>query len=399
MHLADLDVPVHHPLPQNFHGFVGATPQTFEIFNETRLAASTPWPVLLLGETGTGKELLARAIHDYSERRTGPFVAVNCGALTPQLAASELFGHEKGAFTGADVRREGAFAQANGGTLFLDEVGDLPQETQAALLRVLETGQFRPLGVDRARAVSVRLVAATHRHLEDESAFRSDLFHRLDGWTIRVPPLRARPGDVVAIAEAMLRELAPGCAFDPSARAALTEHPWPGNVRQLRNTIRRASRRRRSKLITVDDLRLEQRLTAQQASRRVLRRALEKHWGNLRATAAALGISDRTLRRRLEGVGLELATERRRGRLLRYRRDLQLVIEEGSPSRAAAALDESAQAFSYRYHNQERRLQALIKDAKDLAHVAAAVGLEVHELEDLLQARAIARKVAGHASR
>lgn len=395
MQLSDLDARVHPQAPENFHGFVGASPQTLEIFNEVRIAASTDWPVLILGETGTGKELLARAVHDYSDRRDRPYVAINCGSLTPQLAASELFGHVKGAFTGALQDREGAFQRAKGGTLFLDEVGDLPPETQAALLRVLETGQFRPLGSDRPVAANVRYVAATHHALEDAKAFRLDLFHRLDGWTVRVPPLRHRPSDIVPIAQALLRSLAPQASFDPGALSALTDFHWPGNVRQLRNVVRRASRLAHGRKVTVEHLRLDRPLRPVDVTRRVLRSALEANQGNLTATASALGISMRTFRRRLEAASLDVRTERRRAKMLVYRNDLVQLAEVGSRGRLAHERGITYQAISARFQRAERILASLFREHHDMAEVAARLGLQPHEFEDLLRIRSNAMKVTG----
>ena len=211
--------------------------------------APTRSTVLLTGETGTGKELFAELIHARSTRARGPFVQVNCAALPETLLESELFGHERGAFTGADRTRIGRFEQANGGTLFLDEIGDMSPTTQAKLLRVLQDQEFHRLGGTRRLRTDARIVAATNRDLEASlraGRFREDLYYRLAVIGIRLPPLRERPGDVEALAHHFLAELARTLGrslegFEPAALAALRAHPWPGNVRELRNVVERAA--------------------------------------------------------------------------------------------------------------------------------------------------------------
>jgi two-component system nitrogen regulation response regulator GlnG len=209
--------------------------------------APTTMPVLVTGESGTGKELLARALHELGPAPTGPFVAVNCGALPRELAESELFGHERGAFTGAAARRSGWFEEASGGTLVLDEIGELPLELQPKLLRVLETGRLRRVGGSGEAAVRVRVVAMTLRDLEGEvarRAFREDLYYRLAGFHLALPPLRQRPDDIPLLAQHFLHELEPELGprrLDPGAVAALRAARWVGNVRELRNVVRRAA--------------------------------------------------------------------------------------------------------------------------------------------------------------
>jgi len=226
---------------------VGTDPGLRNVLCRARLVAPTRTPVLVTGESGTGKELLARALHELGPEPGGPFVTVNCGALPRELAESELFGHERGAFTGAAARRAGWFEEASGGTLVLDEIGELPAELQPKLLRVLETGRVRRVGGQGESAVRVRVVAMTLRDLRREAhrgGFRLDLYHRLAGFELALPPLRRRRGDVAALAQRFLDELAPELGprtLEPAALARLEEHDWPGNVRELRNVIRRAA--------------------------------------------------------------------------------------------------------------------------------------------------------------
>jgi len=215
---------------------------------QVRQVADTESTVLILGETGTGKELVARAIHGSSRRRKAPFVKVNCGALPDALIESELFGHERGAFTGAVERREGRFALADRGTIFLDEIGDLPLTLQVKFLRVLQEGEFEPVGSSRTRKVDVRVIAATHRDLSgavELGQFRGDLYFRLNVFPIVVPPLRDRADDVVILAEAYARLFAsrmgrPLGPLSPSSMEALRRYGWPGNVRELQNVMERA---------------------------------------------------------------------------------------------------------------------------------------------------------------
>ncbi len=207
-------------------------------------------PVLVTGESGTGKELMALALHQLSPRAAGPLVAVNCGTLSRELAESELFGHEKGSFTGAGGRRLGWFEEASGGTLVLDEIGDLPLDLQPKLLRVLETGRLRRVGGSGETLVDVRVVAMTLRDLREDSrrgTFRLDLYHRLAGFELHLPPLRRRRGDIAGLARHFLNELhaevveVGPCEITATAIARLEQHDWPGNVRELRNVIRRAA--------------------------------------------------------------------------------------------------------------------------------------------------------------
>ena len=236
------------PNGTDFEDIIGRTPAMVRLHEQITQVAGTTSAVLVTGETGTGKELVARAVHRRSRRRDKPLVIVNCGALTQTLAESELFGHERGAFTGATSRRAGRFELAHRGTIFLDEVGELPEEIQVKLLRVLQTGEVERLGSTQTLRVDVRLIAATNRNLEEAVAagrFRSDLYYRLHVFPIHVPPLRERHEDI-ALLVAYLAERkseAVGKTIDRIPDAVmqrLLEYPWPGNVRELENVIERA---------------------------------------------------------------------------------------------------------------------------------------------------------------
>jgi len=236
-------------LPAPLGQLLTADPAMQRVLLQARQVASVNLTVLLLGETGTGKELLARAIHDLSPRRARPLITVNCTVLPPQLMESELFGHEKGAFTGATERRQGKFEQAEGGTILLDEIGELPLELQAKLLRVLQEKEIERLGGRAPVPVDVRVIAATHRDLQAEVAagrFRPDLYYRLHVLPIVIPPLRERPLDIPLLAEFFLRQAAqelhrPPQTFGPAALAQLQAHTWPGNVRELQHAVERAA--------------------------------------------------------------------------------------------------------------------------------------------------------------
>jgi DNA-binding NtrC family response regulator len=227
---------------------MGPSPQITDLVEQVRTVAGTSFTVLVIGETGSGKELVAQAIHRESERRAKPFVAVDCGAIPEQLLESELFGHEKGAFTGAERKKQGRFQLAQGGTFFLDEVGNLPLNLQAKLLRVLESRQVQPVGADRSAMLDVRFVAATNHDLQVRAAegqFRTDLYFRLAQYTITLPALKDRPADIRYLAHRFLAEASvelrrPVQQIVPNALELLEGHPWPGNVRELRNVIRQA---------------------------------------------------------------------------------------------------------------------------------------------------------------
>jgi formate hydrogenlyase transcriptional activator len=231
-----------------FQEIAGESVAMRRMLERVEQVATTDATVLITGETGTGKELVARAIHRRSRRARGPLVKVNCAAIPDTLLASELFGHERGAFTGATERRRGRFEQADGGTIFLDEIGDLPLTTQSTLLRILQEREFERLGGSQSIRVDVRVVAATNRHLQAEvraARFRSDLFYRLNAFPIRLPPLRERAGDIPALVTHLASKYAarvgrPITRIDARSLRALVRHSWPGNVRELENVIERA---------------------------------------------------------------------------------------------------------------------------------------------------------------
>jgi two-component system response regulator HydG len=287
-------------------------------------AAPSQATVLLLGESGTGKELLARAIHESSPRASGPFVPVNCAALPESILEAELFGYEKGAFTGAVQRHDGRFVQADGGTLFLDEIGEIPTHVQVKLLRVLQEGEVERLG-GRTMKVDLRLVAATNQDLRAavrEGRFREDLYYRLNVIDVPIPPLRDRRDDVPLLAEHFLRLYAARnnrqlAGFSRAAADAMSRYDWPGNVRELENTVERAVVLSRGSAIELDDLPPEVRTGGgaqgdgrslsfavgtplEEIERRVIHATLAHVGGDKRLCAQLLGIATRTIYRRLE---------------------------------------------------------------------------------------------------
>ncbi|MGE0080845.1 MAG: sigma-54-dependent transcriptional regulator [Thiohalomonadaceae bacterium] len=229
-------------------GMIGHCPAMQEVFARVRKVAPTDTTVLILGESGTGKELVARAVHEASQRREAPIVTVNCAAIPEGLIESELFGHEKGAFTGAVGAHTGLVEAADGGTLFLDEIGELPLETQARLLRVLQEGEVRRVGATRSKRVDVRLIAATNRDLKQavaDGAFRGDLYFRLNVMEIHLPPVRERGDDILELAHALLAKTCqrlnrPPAHFAPASLERIRAYPWPGNVREMENVLERA---------------------------------------------------------------------------------------------------------------------------------------------------------------
>ncbi len=312
-----------------FEGILGHSREMNRVFEVLAQVAPTAATVLILGESGTGKELVARAIHQNSPRVDEHFVAVNCAALAEGLIESELFGHEKGAFTGAIARKEGRIAYADKGTLFLDEVGDMPLATQAKLLRVLESREVMPVGGNETRKVDIRLVAATNRDLREAVAdgeFREDLLFRLQVVTLQLPPLRRRTGDIPLLIDHFIAELSQehGRAvrvISPEARALLVRHDWPGNVRELRNAIENMVLLARSDTLNVDDVPDNVRDTGadgragaggfdlagrslEEVERALISENLRLMEGNRSKTAKVLGIGERTLYRKIKEYGL-----------------------------------------------------------------------------------------------
>jgi len=313
---------------------VGCSSAMRRVYALVARAARSRATVLVSGETGTGKELVARAIHEASERRARPCVAVNCAAFPETLLESELLGHTRGAFTGAERPRKGLFEEADGGTLFLDEVGETSPGFQAKLLRVLQERVVRPLGGGRPRRVNVRLVAATNRDLARDVAsgrFREDLYYRLAVFPIHVPPLRDRPGDLISLTQHFLArhgraEGVPGCSLSPDAARLLQLHRWPGNVRELENEILRAlaladpgetltpthfSERLRGSFAPLEDAPAAippgetLRDTMDRLEAWLVRRALERHQGRRNDTARHLGLTREGLYKKMQRLGIE----------------------------------------------------------------------------------------------
>lgn len=296
---------------------VGASPAIRLVFSQIRKVAGVDATVLITGGSGTGKELIARAIHQRSHRRKGPFVALNCGALPENLIQAELFGHEKGAFTGAHCRKIGRIEAAGGGTLFLDEIGDLPLSLQVNLLRFLQEETIERLGGHETLYIDARVIAATHRDLEEEvkeGGFREDLYYRLNVLSIEVPDLKEREGDIELLANFFFRKFTEGRhhkvrGFSRRAIAAMNGHDWPGNVRELINRVRKAIVMSDNRLITAVDLGLEcggeqavptLEEARNQAERQAIRRSLRKAGNNVSAAAKLLGVSRVTLYRLME---------------------------------------------------------------------------------------------------
>ena len=314
---------------------MGGSPAIAQVIQQVTQVAESNFTVLVQGETGTGKELVARAIHQQSPRRPAPFVAVDCGAIPETLVESELFGHERGAFTGAQARREGHFQLAKGGTLFLDEIGNVPLATQAKLLRALEQREVNPLGAARAVAVDARIIAATNSELEESvkaGRFRADLYYRLSEFAIALPPLRSRREDIMHLSQRFLDEVSmelrrPVRRISDEAMQVLLHHDWPGNVRELRNVVRKAA------LLATDvvtpehipalsasapapsraaaepggeDLSLREvaELAAVQAEREIIRHALESTKGNKSQAARLLRTDYTTLHSKMKRYGI-----------------------------------------------------------------------------------------------
>jgi DNA-binding NtrC family response regulator len=301
-----------------FHDLVSKNPRMAAVFELVREVASQRSTVLIQGESGTGKELVARAIHFSGERGTRPFVAVSCAALAETLLESELFGHERGSFTGAVAQRKGKFELADGGTLFLDEIGDISPKLQVDLLRVLQERRFFRVGGTTEIQVDVRVIAATHRELEAEvreGRFRDDLFYRLNVINVRIPPLRERREDVPLLAQEFLDRLSHELGREVSgisdeALRLLMDHDWPGNVRELENAVERALVSCKSGVLAAEDfaflrpaaafpggpgLALPAGLTLQEIEKQYIAATLQRTQGNIKAAADALGIDRSTL--------------------------------------------------------------------------------------------------------
>jgi two-component system response regulator HydG len=305
-----------------FEGIVAQSDAMMQVFAAIEDVAPTPSPVLIRGETGVGKELVARAIHMAGERPYGPFVALNCGAQTESLLESELFGHEKGAFTGAAKARRGRLEMASGGTLFLDEIGDIPPKMQVSLLRVLEEKQFQRMGGNQFINSDFRLISATHRDLTQlirEGRFREDFFYRINVIRIEIPPLRDRLEDVAPLADYFLerysREIGKRIlGLTQRALGMLTAYSWPGNVRELRNAIERAVVLARGQMIGTEELTFVNArsdecnlgtLTLEEAEISHIRNALETCGGNVTHAAKQLGIDRSTLTRKIKRYQLK----------------------------------------------------------------------------------------------
>jgi two-component system response regulator HydG len=314
--------------PAGFGALIGESPKMTELYAVLGKIAESSAPVLITGESGTGKELVARAIHGAGVRAAGPFVAINCAAVPAQLLESELFGHEKGAFTDARAAKAGLFVAADGGTIFLDEITELPLEMQPKLLRALQERVVRPVGSTREVGFDARVITATNRDLEsmvEDRAFREDLYFRINVLQVDLPPLRSRGGDVLVLARHFLDRIAARAdkriiGFSPEAAQKLIAYPWPGNVRELENCIERAVALASFDHIAVNDLPEKVRahrtsqlvlssedpttlVTLEELERRYVARVLEAVNGNKAAAARVLGIERKTLYRMLERWG------------------------------------------------------------------------------------------------
>ncbi|MGZ4962380.1 MAG: PEP-CTERM-box response regulator transcription factor [Limisphaerales bacterium] len=309
--------------PDTFEGMLGTSPSMQTVFNSIRKVATAEAPVLILGESGTGKEMCALAIHRRSARKDGPFVAINCGAIPEALLESELFGHEKGSFTGAHMQRKGRIETASGGTLFLDEIGELPTLLQVKLLRFLQEQSIERVGGRQEIQVDARVVAATNSDLAKgitDQTFREDLYYRLAVVVIKLPALRERENDTLLLAQDFLRRFShetkkEGLTFDAEAKRALSRHAWPGNVRELENRVKRAVIMAEGKRLTVQDLELTDVSSTASASnlkearesleRDLIQKTLRKHNGKIAPAAAELGVSRPTLYELIEKLGLK----------------------------------------------------------------------------------------------
>ena len=299
----------------------GRSEASRQLYDYVRLVAPTPMSVLILGASGTGKEYVARRIHELSARKDKPFFALDCGAIPKDVAASEFFGHKKGAFTGADADKRGAFEVANGGTLFLDEVGNLSYDVQVQLLRALQERCIRPVGGDRELKVDIRLVCATNENLEQavaEGRFREDLYHRINEFTIYMPQLRERGNDIFLFADLFIRQANAELqrqvdGLDAAAAELLVQHSWPGNLRELNNVMKRAVLLARGRQITVAELQQAMGPVRQNAvptlhdeadERQRIEEALRQTGGNKAKAARLLGIDRKTIYNKMEKWGM-----------------------------------------------------------------------------------------------
>lgn len=313
-----------HMQLESFEGLLGGASPMQTVFTSIRKVAASEIPVLIFGESGTGKEMTARAIHQRSSRKDGPFVAINCSAIPETLIESELFGHEKGAFTGAHLQRKGRVEMAAGGTLFLDEIGEIPLPIQVKLLRFLQEQCIERIGGRQEIPVDARVVAATNADLKKNMAagsFREDLYYRLAVVQIQLPPLRDRGDDILLLARTFLQHFAVenrrlGVAFSPEAVNAIRQHPWPGNVRELQNRVRRAVVMTDGKRISPDDLELAPagsplaaptslREARARVEREMVTQALQRNGGKISCAAADLGVSRPTLYELIEKLGIQ----------------------------------------------------------------------------------------------
>lgn len=308
---------------ESFEGLLGSSPQMQEVFDSIRRVSTTDAPVLIVGESGTGKELAARAIHRKSERKDQPFAVINCGAIPENLLESELFGHEKGAFTGAHVQRKGRIESAHRGTLFLDEIGELSLQLQVKLLRFLQEHRIERVGGRKEIEVDARVIAATNSDLKkamEEGKFREDLYYRLAVVTIPLPPLRDRGDDVVMLAKAFIQRYATEnnkriSAISQQVVKVINAHDWPGNVRELENRVKRAVIMAEGKGITATDLELESpyakyargglREAREALEKDMIQKALARNRRNITKTAGELGISRPTLYELMEKLGIK----------------------------------------------------------------------------------------------
>ena len=313
----------HQVSTETFEGMLGTSPPMQSVFNAIRKVATTDAPVLMLGESGTGKEVAARAIHQRSARSGQPFVAINCSAIPEPLLESELFGHEKGAFTGAHILRKGRIETASGGTLFLDEIGETPLPIQVKLLRFLQEQRLERVGGRQEIQVDTRVIAATNADLKKgirDGRFREDLYYRLAVVIIHLPPLREREDDVQLLAQAFLHRFRAengkeNLAFDPEALRALSRYSWPGNVRELENHVKRAVIMAEGHRLTTQDLQLKAAAPAPPANtlkearetvgRTLIQQALVKHSGKIAAAATELGVSRPTLYELMEKLNIQ----------------------------------------------------------------------------------------------